>query len=38
VKATAGDRDYSFTHKLSERQVRMVLAGGLIREIAEGEG
>ena len=29
--------EYTFRHQLSERQVSMVLAGGLIRQLAEQE-
>ena len=35
ITATVGDTEYTFRHQLSPRQVRMVLAGGLIRELAE---
>jgi aconitate hydratase len=35
VTATVGDTEYTFRHQLSPRQVRMVLAGGLIRELAQ---
>ena len=35
VTATVGDTEYTFRHQLSPRQVGMVLAGGLIRELAE---
>ena len=31
-------KDFTFRHSLSERQVRMVLDGGLIRQLAEKEG
>lgn len=35
VVATVDGREYTFRHQLSDRQVEMVLAGGLIRQIAE---
>ena len=35
ITASVGDAEYTFSHQLSPRQVRMVLAGGLIREMAE---
>ncbi len=35
VTATVDGTEYTFAHRLSPRQVRMVLAGGLIREMAE---
>jgi aconitate hydratase len=38
ISATVDGTEYTFRHQLSERQVSMVLAGGLIREIAESEG
>lgn len=37
VTATVDGTEYTFRHQLSPRQVRMVLAGGLIRELAEEE-
>jgi aconitate hydratase len=30
-------KDFTFRHRLSDRQVRMVLDGGLIRQLAEGK-
>lgn len=35
ITATVDGTEYTFAHQLSPRQVRMVLAGGLIREMAE---
>jgi aconitate hydratase len=37
VTGTVDGTEYTFRHQLSARQVSMVLAGGLIREIAESE-
>jgi aconitate hydratase len=37
VTGTVDGTEYTFHHQLSERQVSMVLAGGLIRQIAESE-
>jgi aconitate hydratase len=37
VTGTVDGTGYTFRHQLSERQVSMVLAGGLIRQIAESE-
>jgi aconitate hydratase len=37
VTGTVDGTEYTFRHQLSERQVSMVLAGGLIRQIAESE-
>jgi aconitate hydratase len=37
VTGTVDGTEYTFRHQLSERQVTMVLAGGLIRQIAESE-
>jgi aconitate hydratase len=37
VTASADGREFTFRHQLSARQVSMVLAGGLIREIAESD-
>jgi aconitate hydratase len=38
ITGSVDGTEYTFRHQLSERQVSMVLAGGLIREIAESEG
>ena len=37
ITASVDGTEYTFRHQLSERQVSMVLAGGLIREIAESQ-
>ncbi|MFC5141797.1 aconitate hydratase [Actinomycetospora rhizophila] len=37
VVGTVDGTEFTFRHRLSERQVRMVLDGGLIRQLAEGE-
>ncbi len=37
VTASVDGREYTFRHQLSPRQVSMVLAGGLIREIARSD-
>jgi aconitate hydratase len=37
ITGTVDGTEYTFRHQLSERQVSMVLAGGLIRQIAESE-
>jgi aconitate hydratase len=37
VTGSVDGTEYTFRHQLSPRQVSMVLAGGLIREIAESE-
>jgi aconitate hydratase len=37
VTASVDGREYTFRHQLSPRQVSMVLAGGLIREIAQSD-
>jgi aconitate hydratase len=37
VMASSGGRELTLRHQLSSRQVSMVLAGGLIREIAEAD-
>lgn len=37
VTATADGRELTLRHRLSERQVEMVLAGGLIRQLAESD-
>ena len=37
ITGTVDGTEYTFRHRLSERQVSMVLAGGLIRQIAESE-
>jgi aconitate hydratase len=37
ITGSVDGTEYTFRHQLSERQVSMVLAGGLIRQIAESE-
>ncbi len=37
ITASVNGTEYTFRHQLSDRQVSMVLAGGLIREIAESD-
>jgi aconitate hydratase len=38
ITGSVDGTDHTFTHSLSERQVRMVLAGGLIAEMADDQG